>query len=87
MLKNIENKYKYHNLRSEILRSGFEKDDDFAKKINGLVNVLERLPYVEGFCYTQFSDVQQEKNGLVDEDRNLRLPIEVIRKIIRQESD
>lgn len=67
--------------------NAFEKDDDFAKKINGLVNVLERLPYVEGFCYTQFSDVQQEKNGLVDEDRNLRLPIEVIRKIIRQESD
>lgn len=34
MLKNIENKYKYHNLRSEILRSGFEKEDDFATFID-----------------------------------------------------
>ena len=34
MLKNIENKYRYHNLRSEILRSGFEKEDDFANYID-----------------------------------------------------
>ncbi len=33
-MKNICNRYKYHNLRSEILRSGFEKEDDFADFIN-----------------------------------------------------
>ena len=33
-MKNIGNKYKYHHLRSEILRSGFEKEDDFANYIN-----------------------------------------------------
>lgn len=33
MLKNIENRYKYLNLRSEILRAGFEKEDDFANFI------------------------------------------------------
>lgn len=34
MLENIKNKYKYHNLRGEILKCGFDKEDNFATCIN-----------------------------------------------------
>ena len=34
MLSNKKSRYKYHNLRGEILRCGFEKDDEFANCIN-----------------------------------------------------
>ena len=34
MVKNIKSRYKYHNLRGEILKCGFEKEDDFAACIN-----------------------------------------------------
>lgn len=30
----LKNRYKYHNLRGEILRCGFEKEDNFAAFIN-----------------------------------------------------
>jgi hypothetical protein len=30
----LKNRYKYHNLRGEILRCGFEKEDNFAAVIN-----------------------------------------------------
>ena len=30
----LKNRYKYHNLRGEILRCGFEKEDNFATYIN-----------------------------------------------------
>lgn len=30
----LKNRYKYHNLRGEILRCGFEKEDNFANFIN-----------------------------------------------------
>ena len=37
---------------------------------------------VVGFCYTQLTDTMQEMNGLLDADRNPKLPIEDIRAII-----
>ena len=39
------------------------------------------IPFFEGFCYTQLSDVEQEVNGLVKEDRTYKLPKEALRKI------
>ena len=34
MRNNIKSKYKYHNLRGEILKCGFGKEDEFAIIIN-----------------------------------------------------
>lgn len=28
------------------------------------------MPYITGYCYIQLTDIQQEINGLVDENRN-----------------
>ena len=39
-----------------------------------------------GFCYTQITDTLQETNGLYDENRKPKLPVERLRDIIMQPS-
>jgi len=36
---------------------------------------------VEGFCYTQLTDIEQEKNGLLTEDRQPKADPAVLRQI------
>ena len=45
------------------------------------VSAVKALPYVCGYCYTQFTDVQQEINGLLDIDRNFKIDPEIIKEI------
>ncbi|MBK8900454.1 MAG: glycoside hydrolase family 2 [Anaerolineaceae bacterium] len=46
-----------------------------------LVHVLLKAPLLQGFCYTQFTDVEQEINGLLTYDRQPKLPLATIRAI------
>lgn len=39
------------------------------------------MPYITGYCYTQLTDIQQEINGLVDENRNDKFSDEIKKKI------
>lgn len=34
------------------------------------------------FCYTQFSDVQQEINDMIDMDRNFKVDPQTLREIL-----
>jgi len=56
-------------------------DEEFAARFRGLVQAIRSLGYVCGYCYTQLTDVQQEINGLLTEDRKPKLPVELIREI------
>ena len=56
--------------------------NELEKRIADLFDTLRKLPYVTGYCYTQLSDVRQETNGLVDEERNLRLPLKNIKDFV-----
>lgn len=53
----------------------------FIRRFDSITTAVKSLPYVCGYCYTQVSDVQQEINGLLDEDRNFKIEPEVIREI------
>lgn len=59
-----------------------KSNDEFYDRFKSLIDGIYTLNDVWGFCYTQFNDVQQEKNGLVDEDRVLKVDKEIIRKIL-----
>ena len=48
---------------------------------------IGEYPYLQGYCYTQLYDVEQEKNGLLDEYRNPKVSIEEIKKINAQIGD
>lgn len=55
---------------------------DYEKQLASIFKTIYSLPYLSGFCYTQLTDVEQETNGLLYENRELKLPIETIKKII-----
>jgi beta-galactosidase/beta-glucuronidase len=62
--------------------SGAENDEDFLKKLKAVVEPMQTSPVIQGFCYTQLTDVEQEINGLLTYDRTPKVPLEQIREIV-----
>ena len=54
---------------------------DFEARLRDLFDAV-RDSALAGFCYTQLTDTGQETNGLLDEDREPKLPVETIRRIV-----
>jgi hypothetical protein len=46
-----------------------DTEDEFIDRYARLTDVLLSHPRICGFCYTQLTDVEQEKNGLYRYDR------------------
>ena len=46
-----------------------------------ITNEIKRLGYACGYCYTQITDVQQEVNGLLNEDRSAKISLPRIKII------
>ena len=62
--------------------NGLEKDeDDFLKRYSSLICGLGEIPYLQGFCYTQLTDVFQEQNGLLTMDRSYKISPDKARQI------
>ncbi|MFC7404751.1 glycoside hydrolase family 2 protein [Georgenia alba] len=59
---------------------------DLQDRLEELTSAILDAPRVAGFCYTQLTDTQQERNGLLTEDREPKLPVEQIRRIITRPS-
>jgi beta-galactosidase/beta-glucuronidase len=57
--------------------------EDFARRLEDLLSAVHASPVLAGFCYTQLTDTMQEANGLLDEDRVPKLPVERLRSIVR----
>jgi hypothetical protein len=45
-------------------------------------NAIHNSKAIEGFCYTQLTDVEQEVNGLLTKDRKPKCDINIIRDIV-----
>lgn len=56
-------------------------DDEFLDVYRGLIDGLMDPGPVQGFCYTQLTDVEQEQNGLLTFDRVPKLDPQAIRPI------
>lgn len=56
--------------------------DAFEEQLAALVGAVRECAPLAGFCYTQLVDTRQEANGLCDEHRRPKLPVETIRRII-----
>lgn len=52
------------------------------ERMQKLFDAIYKLDYICGFCYTQLSDVYQETNGLVYENRKSKLSSEEVKKIV-----
>ncbi|MCX7521140.1 glycoside hydrolase family 2 [Microbacterium sp. STN6] len=56
--------------------------DDFERRLRSLFDAVRASTSLAGICYTQLTDTLQEANGLVDEERRPKLPVERIRAIV-----
>ena len=61
-----------------------ESREEFMYRLKGLTEALLHNPKICAFCYTQLTDVEQEKNGLYTYDRRPKFDPSVISAIIRQ---
>lgn len=53
-----------------------ESIEEVYARISGLTAALTSHPYISGFCYTQLTDVEQERNGIYTYDRKLKFDME-----------
>ncbi|WP_348786975.1 sugar-binding domain-containing protein [Leifsonia sp. NPDC080035] len=55
----------------------------FEERLGALYDALRGSAVLAGTCYTQLTDTMQETNGLLTEERRPKLPVPVIRAIVR----
>lgn len=56
-------------------------ENEFIQRFEELTKSIKNTKYISGYCYTQLSDVQQEINGLVTENRKEKFSNSTIDKI------
>lgn len=56
-------------------------DAEFIRRYRAVLEAVLASPEVQGFCYTQFCDVEQEINGLLTYDRTPKVDLATIREI------
>ncbi|MGO4542716.1 glycoside hydrolase family 2 protein [Paenibacillus sp. 2TAB19] len=56
-------------------------EEQFLERFGGLTGAIKSLDYICGYCYTQVTDVQQEVNGLLTENRIPKIPLAKIKAI------
>ena len=64
--------------------SAIETLDDFYKALEDEVDALKASKHVCGFCYTQLTDVEQEKNGIYYYDRTPKFDMKRIKSIFEK---
>lgn len=59
--------------------------DQFAAHLTDLLDGVRDCLPLSGYCYTQLTDTGLETNGLCDEYRKPKLPVEALRHLFREE--
>lgn len=59
-----------------------KSEEEFLLRLQKITSAIYQVPYIVGFCYTQVSDVEQEVNGLMRENRTYKVDPQKIRQII-----
>lgn len=65
--------------------SGAENEADFLSRLQAVVGPMFTSPVIQGYCYTQLTDVEQEINGLLTYDRKPKAPLAALRAIMMNE--
>ena len=60
---------------------GVASDEEYIARFQGLIRALHSLDYSSGYCYTQVSDVQQEVNGVLFENREFKVDPKVMKAV------
>ncbi len=55
----------------------------FFARYQSVTDAIRALPYCQGYCYTQLTDVQQETNGLLTPDRQPKIDVDRFRALTK----
>ncbi|GBG05682.1 glycoside hydrolase family 2 [Paenibacillus agaridevorans] len=55
--------------------------EGYIARFRGIHEAIRETDYIVGYCYTQITDVQQEVNGVMNDRREPKIPIETIREV------
>lgn len=50
-------------------------EEAFFARFQGVTDAIREIPYCQGYCYTQLTDVMQEINGLLTPDRQPKVDV------------
>lgn len=59
-------------------------EEEFKYRFKGLTEAIMNCPYMGALCYTQLTDVEQEKNGLYTYDRKPKFSPDFFKKVLSQ---
>lgn len=62
----------------------FTNEDDLYERLEKLVDAIQTSGNVTGFCYTQLTDIEQEKNGVYTYNREPKLDAKRIKAIFEK---
>ncbi|MDR3167180.1 MAG: glycoside hydrolase family 2 [Treponema sp.] len=60
---------------------GVSDEKEFLSRLEGLIQAILDCKAIQGYCYTQLTDLMQEINGLAYMNRSLKIPPAVLEKI------
>lgn len=58
-----------------------DSKEKFLERFEAITVAIKKLPYIQGYCYTQVTDVEQEINGLMTPNRKFKADPDKIREI------
>ncbi|MNO20674.1 Beta-glucuronidase [compost metagenome] len=58
-----------------------DNEEAFLERFGSITGAIRAIPFISGYCYTQITDVQNEVNGLLTEDRKPKISLKKIREI------
>lgn len=61
--------------------------EEVFKRFKELTESVMKIDYLSGFCYTQLTDVEQEINGLLDNEHNLKFELKEIKNILESKKN
>lgn len=61
-------------------------DADYFERLKAQMAAVRDVSYLQGYCYTQLTDVMQEVNGLLKPDRSPKLPMEKLYALFGESS-
>ena len=56
-------------------------EEAFFERFKGVTDAIREIPFCQGFCYTQLTDVMQEINGVLSPDRKPKIDVKRFREL------
>ena len=61
--------------------SGANSSSEFEEKVLAIISTVQKSELLQGYCYTQFNDLEQEVNGLLTMEREPKLNLASLAKV------